>query len=40
MELAQAKKVPIPEREQSAVSVGDRQAAVATSLNNFEKKKK
>ncbi len=40
IELAQAKKVNLPEREQSTASGIDRSDAINTSLNNFEKKKK
>lgn len=40
IELAQAKKVSLPEREQSTASGIDRSDAINSSLNNFEKKKK
>ncbi|MFA4888576.1 MAG: secretin N-terminal domain-containing protein [Candidatus Omnitrophota bacterium] len=39
VELAQIKKLGLPEREQGMASGIDRQAIIATSLNNFEKKK-
>jgi len=40
IELAQAKNINIPEREQSTASGIDRSDAINTSLNNFEKKRK
>lgn len=40
IQLAQAKKVNIPEREQNTNSGIDRQAEISTVLNNFENKRK
>jgi type II secretory pathway component GspD/PulD (secretin) len=40
VQLAQAKKGALPEREQSTASRVDRQAAIDASLKSFEKKKK
>ncbi len=40
MQLAQAKKVNLPERVQNTNSGIDRQAEISTSLNNFENKKR
>ncbi|MBM3246249.1 MAG: hypothetical protein FJZ13_02845 [Candidatus Omnitrophica bacterium] len=40
IELAQAKKVALPGREQNTVSGFNRDLAVTASLNNFEKRKK
>jgi type II secretory pathway component GspD/PulD (secretin) len=40
IEFAQTKKVTPPEREQNTISAIDRRAIIASSLNNFEKKKK
>jgi len=40
MEIAQANKINIPQREQNAYTGFDRLAVVDTSLNNFEKNKK
>ncbi|MFH1128416.1 MAG: secretin N-terminal domain-containing protein [Candidatus Omnitrophota bacterium] len=39
MKLTQAKKAAFPDREQNTVSVVDREAVIARSLNNFEDKK-
>ncbi len=40
IELAQAKKIIVPEREQGTVSGIGRQAAISSSLNTFERKSK
>lgn len=40
MEFARANKMRLPEREQSPVSGFERQLAIGSSLNNFEKKQK
>jgi type II secretory pathway component GspD/PulD (secretin) len=40
VQLAQAKKGVLPEREQSATSRVSRQAVIDASLKSFEKKKK
>jgi type II secretory pathway component GspD/PulD (secretin) len=39
LELAQASKVTLPDREQGPMSVNDRQASISSSLDNFERRK-
>lgn len=39
IKLSQAKKVMLPEREQGPISVANRELAIKSSINNFERKK-